>query len=63
MKKLLVLIVVLCLPILALGTPQISVPETHWEYGNVPQNGVLSHNYIVRNLGTDTLKIIQVRPG
>jgi hypothetical protein len=50
-------------PVLAIGSPQISVPETHWDFGNVPLNSVISHDYWIRNLGTDSLKIIEVRPG
>jgi hypothetical protein len=46
-----------------MGTGKISVPETHYDYGNVPQNSMLSHDYIIKNIGEDTLKIIQVRPG
>lgn len=63
MKKLLVLLFILCLPILAMAGGKISVPETHFDYGNVSQNSTLSHGYIIRNIGDDTLKIIQVRPG
>jgi hypothetical protein len=50
-------------PVLAIASPQISVPETHWDFGNVPLNSVISHDYWIRNIGTDSLKIIEVRPG
>ena len=48
---------------LALADPKISVPEKTWDFGHAPQNGTLSHDYWVKNIGTDTLKIINVKPG
>jgi hypothetical protein len=50
-------------PVMAMASPQISVPETHWEFGNVPMNSIISHDYWIRNTGSDSLKIIEVRPG
>ena len=48
---------------LALADPRISVPEKSWDFGNVPQNGTFSHDYWVKNIGTDTLRIIKVKAG
>jgi hypothetical protein len=64
MKKMLAAIMFLIsCSVIAMAAPQISVPETHWDFGNVPQNATLTHDYWIRNLGTDTLRIIDVRPG
>jgi hypothetical protein len=38
------------------------MPETTWDFGKVPQGSVVSHSYQIKNIGTDTLKIIKVKP-
>ncbi len=48
---------------IAAGSPKIEVPETAWDFGHVPQNSTLSHDYWIKNIGTDSLKIIRVKPG
>lgn len=64
MKKLLTAIMFLIsLSVISKAGPQMSVTETHWDFGNVPQNSTLTHDYWIRNIGNDTLKIIDVRPG
>jgi hypothetical protein len=64
MKKFLAAFVFLgFLPAISLAGPQMSVPVTHWDYGNVPQNSILTHDYWIRNIGNDTLKILDVKPG
>lgn len=45
------------------AAPKILVPETAWDFGHVPQHSTLTHDYWIKNIGTDTLKIIKVRPG
>jgi hypothetical protein len=45
------------------GQPKVLIPETTWDYGYVPGGTVVSHYYLVRNLGTDSLKIKSVNPG
>jgi len=45
------------------GQPKVLIPETTWDYGYVPGGTVISHYYLVRNLGTDSLKIKSVNPG
>jgi len=45
------------------AAPKILVPEKSWDFGHVPQNSVLRHDYWIKNIGTDTLKIIKVKPG
>jgi hypothetical protein len=64
MRKVLLTAIFACLPLTAaIATPKIVVPETHWDYGNVPQNATLSHDYVVKNVGDDTLRITDVKPG
>jgi hypothetical protein len=64
MKKLLAVIMFLISwPIALMADPVISMPEVHWDYGNVVQHSVLTHDYWIRNTGDDTLKIISVKPG
>ncbi len=64
MKKLLaVTMFLISWPVVSMATPVLSMPETHWDYGYVPQQSVLTHDYWIRNTGDDTLKIVEVRPG
>jgi hypothetical protein len=62
MKKF-VLILAALIPVIALAGPQITIPEKHWDYGFVPQNAVLTHTYLIKNIGDDTLRITEVKPG
>lgn len=43
--------------------PKMIIPEMRWDFGHVPQQSVLTHDYWIKNIGTDTLKIIRVKPG
>jgi len=43
--------------------PRAFLPETSWDFGKIPKNAVVSHGFWIKNLGTDTLKIVSVRPG
>jgi len=45
------------------GQPKAFMYETTWDFGKLPQGSVVSHSYQIKNVGTDTLRIIQVRPG
>ncbi len=64
MRKLLVIALFLILvPGMVMAKPKLNMPETHWDFGSVPQNSVLSHDYWIRNSGDDTLKIFDVKPG
>jgi hypothetical protein len=62
-KTLAVAIMVSILPAVSLAGPKIMVPETHWDFGIVPQNAMLTHDYWIKNIGDDTLRIIDVKPG
>jgi hypothetical protein len=41
---------------------KISFSETMWDFGYVPKTGVVTHTYMIKNIGTDTLIIAKVRP-
>jgi len=43
--------------------PRAFLPETSWDFGKIPTNSVVSHSFWIKNVGTDTLKILSVRPG
>ena len=45
------------------GTPKISVKESHWEFGAIPQDAKVHHEYWIKNVGDDTLRIVSVKPG
>lgn len=47
----------------SLADPKLTVPEPRWDFGFVPQNSKLTHDYWVKNTGDDTLRIIRVKPG
>jgi hypothetical protein len=49
--------------ILAENMPKIFVPQVEWDFGKVPQGGIVSHKYWIKNQGTKVLHIIRVRPG
>lgn len=56
-------LILLLLPVATMAGPKILMPETRWDYGDVPQNSTLSHAYWIKNIGDDTLKIVNVKPG
>ena len=43
--------------------PKVHFSETSWDFGKIPLNSGVSHVYWIKNVGTDTLKILKVRPG
>lgn len=45
------------------AAPKMLVPEKSWDFGHVPQHSTLTHDYWIKNIGTDTLRIIKVKPG
>jgi hypothetical protein len=45
------------------GEPKVLIPDPKWNFGFIPTGSVVSHHYLIKNLGTDTLKIQSVRPG
>ena len=41
---------------------KISFSESMWDFGYVPKAGTVTHTYMIKNIGTDTLIIVKVRP-
>jgi hypothetical protein len=41
---------------------KISFSENMWDFGYVPKSGTVTHTYMIKNIGTDTLIIVKVRP-
>ena len=68
LKICLLLILTFLTPILAFTQKpptsggRISFSETMWDFGYVPKTGTVSHTYMIKNVGSDTLIIVKVRP-
>jgi hypothetical protein len=45
------------------GAPKYWIKETEWNFGKIPANCTISHVFWVKNIGTDTLRILSVKPG
>jgi len=45
------------------SAPRLTMPETIFDFGYVPQNATVSHYFWLYSTGDDTLKILSVRPG
>ena len=50
-------------PDAVVSAPQLTIPETEFDFGYVPQNAKISHDFWLYSKGTDTQKILQVNPG
>jgi hypothetical protein len=62
-KAILIFAIIASMASLAFADPRLSIPEKSWDFGYVPQHGTFTHDYWIKNVGTDTLKIIKVKPG
>jgi hypothetical protein len=47
----------------ALGAPRMTIPETEFDFGYVPQNSPIAHIFWLHSTGDDSLKIMKVSPG
>ncbi len=64
MKGLLaVAIAIVGLSTITFAGPKVEIPVRHWDFGKVPQNSTVSHEYWIKNVGDETLRIINVKPG
>jgi len=45
------------------AAPRLTMPETSFDFGFVPQNAKISHVFWLHSTGDDSLKIVQVVPG
>lgn len=43
--------------------PQLSLPDSTFDFGYVRQGATVSHTFQLCSTGSDTLKIIRIRPG
>jgi hypothetical protein len=43
--------------------PRLLIPGTRFDFGYAPTSSKLSHYFLVKNVGTDLLKIDKVKPG
>ena len=48
---------------IATAEPKLSLPDSIFDFGFVPQNSKISHKFWLHSTGTDSLKIIKVNPG
>ncbi len=62
-KRFLFIAILLGFAVTAFADPEIYVPEQSWDFGHIPQQSTVSHEYWIMNVGTDTLKIVKVKPG
>lgn len=56
----------LCLALLAgaaLGGPNLTIPDSAFDFGYVPQNSRVSHNFWLYSTGDSVLQITKVVPG
>ncbi len=67
MKKttLLILVVAFVLGLfgVAAADPAMTIPESVFDFGYVPQHSKISHIFWLHSTGTDSLKILSVKPG
>ncbi|MGB5106887.1 MAG: DUF1573 domain-containing protein [Candidatus Zixiibacteriota bacterium] len=47
----------------ALAQARLEIDETTFNFGYIPQTGKVAHSYVMRSKGTDSLKILSVKPG
>jgi hypothetical protein len=68
MKRLIPLVaLLLLLPVSLIHSqrlgPRLLVVEPDFDFGHMPQHAKVSHTYWIDNLGTDTLRIFNIKPG
>lgn len=45
------------------SAPRLTMPESVFNFGYVPQNSKISHDFWLHSTGDDSLKILKVVPG
>jgi hypothetical protein len=56
------ILVFLLLPVFSVaGVPKLEISELSWDWGRVPQNSFIYHKFWLKNVGTDTLRGLNVR--
>jgi hypothetical protein len=57
------IVFIMVMAVSVLAQPQLTIPEAEFDFGYVPQHSKISHIFWLHSTGTDTLKIVNVRPG
>ena len=60
---LLVTAVVILIAGASYAAPSLIIPDDKFDFGFVPQQSEISHDFWLKSVGTDTLKILKVVPG
>jgi hypothetical protein len=58
--------VIICLsltPHITSAQPKLTIPDSIFDFGYVPQNSEISHVFWLHSTGSETLKILNVKPG
>lgn len=65
MKNLSLITATMILPLAAavMAGPQLSIPESEFHFGKVPQSCTISHTFWLYSVGDDTLRITKIIPG
>jgi len=50
-------------PVVDPGPPSLYLPVVDFNFGNVPQGGIISYPFMIKNTGGDTLRILKITPG
>ena len=45
------------------GTPSLDVPEANFNFGEMSEDNIYVHEFVIRNVGTGVLEIKKVIPG
>ncbi|MDX9857031.1 MAG: hypothetical protein RBT76_04535 [candidate division Zixibacteria bacterium] len=45
------------------AAPRLEIPENTFNFGYVPQNATISHDFWLYSTGDDTLRILRIVPG
>ena len=56
-------LLVLLLAAAVLGAPRLTLPVSEFDFGFVPENSKISHEFWLFSSGDDSLKILKVIPG
>ena len=43
--------------------PSLQAPSPDYDFGEVEEGSILSHDYLIKNTGLGILEIVNVRPG
>ena len=55
--------ITLLLSSMVLAQPKMYIPSESFDFGYTPQNCKVSHVFWIKSVGSDSLKIIDIKPG